>query len=159
MVATNSFDYTIFIRTSPETLWLALTEPVMTQQWWGVSLYSDWNEGSLVDFEMRDVLIHDDEQVVRTSIPFQRLSFTWHTFTPEWASAHDFAESMRDSFAREPRSTVHFDLEQIGENTRLMVSHDGFGPHSTVLAAVRQGWPSLLSSLKSFLETGTALSL
>lgn len=151
------FEYTLYIRTRPETLWLALTEPVMTQTWWGVCFYSDWREGSTIDVEMRDVLIHDVEQVVVTSVPFQRLSFTWHSFTEEWAQVHGFSEEMRSNFASEPRSTATFDIEQIGESVRLSVTHSGFTPGSSVLASVKTGWPSLLSSLKSFLETGEAL--
>ncbi len=154
----GSFTYVSYIRCDPETLWLALTEPVMTQQWWGLSLHSDWNDGSSVDFEMRDVMIHDDEQVVLEAIPFQRLSFTWHSFTHEWAQVHNFSEEMRANFAAEARSSVHFDLEQMATLTRLEVLHDGFALGSDVLDNVRRGWPVLVSSLKSFLETGEALA-
>lgn len=154
---TEVFEYALHIRTRPETLWLALTEPVMTQAWWGLSLFSDWSEGSNLDFEMKDVLIHDEQQMVVSSIPFQRLSFTWHTFTHEWAQVHGFSEEMRASFASEPRTTATFDLEQAGENVRLNVQHGDFSSNSVVLAQIKNGWPLLLSSLKSFLETGEAL--
>jgi uncharacterized protein YndB with AHSA1/START domain len=156
-VNTESYQYTLYIRTRTETLWLALTEPVMTQNWWGVSLFSDWRDGSTIDFEMRDVLIHDAEQVVVSSVPFQHLSFMWHTFSKEWAVAHEFSEEQRAGFASEPRSCATFDIEQTEDNVRLTVLHGPFASDSAVLAHLKIGWPMLLSSLKSFIETSEAL--
>ena len=57
----------------------------------------------------------------------------------------------------EPRSKVTFELEPQGEIVRLTVIHDGFEPGSTVVNMVSQGWPRVLSSLKSLLETGEPL--
>lgn len=57
---------------------------------------------------------------------------------------------------------VTFEIEPTGETVKLTVTHDGFRPgstilSSTILSSVREGWPSLLSSLKTLLETGEAL--
>jgi uncharacterized protein YndB with AHSA1/START domain len=57
----------------------------------------------------------------------------------------------------ERRSKVTFDLEPHGETVKLTVVHDGFDPGSTVRDMVQEGWPALLSSLKTLLETGDTL--
>ena len=59
--------------------------------------------------------------------------------------------------AAEPLSQVTFDLEPDGAMVKLTVTHGGFQPGSAVLAGVSQGWPSILSSLKTLLETGAPL--
>jgi len=63
-----------------------------------------------------------------------------------------------DTWRAEPRSKVTFDMEDVGKDVaKLTVVHDGFSPGSRVLQAISQGWPAVLSSLKTLLETGTAL--
>jgi hypothetical protein len=52
---------------------------------------------------------------------------------------------------------VTFDIEPLGEMVKLTVVHDGFEPGSTALEMVREGWPHLLSDLKTLLETGETL--
>ena len=60
--------------------------------------------------------------------------------------------------AAEPRSKVAFDIEDTGHGVaKLTVVHDGFEPGSDVLQAISRGWPAVLASLKTLLETGTAL--
>ena len=87
----------------------------------------------------------------------RRLSYTWHTFTPEWAAAYNVSDDHLAKVAAEPRSKVTFDIEPLGDYVRLTVVHDGFEPGSAVLAGISQGWPLLMSSLKTLLETGDAL--
>lgn len=50
-----------------------------------------------------------------------------------------------------------FEIEPLGEMVKLTVLHDGFEAGSAVLAGITQGWPSILSSLKTLLETGETL--
>ncbi len=153
------FVYTAYIRTTPEQLWRRLTDPAFTRGYWGLALESDWKVGSTmtVKLDAGDVTIADPAQVVLESDPYRRLSYTWHTFTPAWAAAYGISEENRATFAAEPRSKVTFELEQQGDYVRLTVVHDGFEPGSAVLSGISQGWPLLLSSLKSLLETGAAL--
>ncbi len=103
------------------------------------------------------VTISDPAQVVLESDPYRRLSYTWHSFTPDWAAAYDVSDEHPAEVAAEPRSKVTFDIEPRGEYVRLTVVHDGFEPGSTVLPGISQGWPLLMSSLKSLLETGDVL--
>ena len=154
------FVYTTYIRTTPEQLWRGLTDPAFTRRYWGLAMESDWKAGSAVTVQLDrgDVTVADPAQVVLESDPYRRLSYTWHTFTPEWAAAYDISEEHRAKFAAEPRSTVTFEIEPMGDYVRLTVVHDGFEPGSAVLAGVSQGWPMLMSSLKSLLETGDVLA-
>ena len=82
------FVYTSYIRTTPEKAWQALTDPAFMSRWWtSISLHSDWEVGSTVRWEHHGVTIEDPEQVVVECDPPRRLSYTWHSFTPELAEA------------------------------------------------------------------------
>jgi uncharacterized protein YndB with AHSA1/START domain/DNA-binding transcriptional ArsR family regulator len=158
------FAYTTYIRTTPERLWQALTEPAFTRRYWGAELHSDWTPGSPIlwregpDEERRDL-----GQVVLEAEPYRRLSYTWappqlhHAELFGW-SAERFAE-----LQQEPRSHVIFELEPAGDVVKLTVIHEGFAPGSPLLEAVSGrtdktgGWPELLADLKTFLETGDTM--
>jgi uncharacterized protein YndB with AHSA1/START domain/DNA-binding transcriptional ArsR family regulator len=152
-----SFVYTTYIHTTPEQLWEALTDPVFTRQYWGATFESDWRVGSSYRWHQNGATIADPDQVVLESDPYRRLSYSWHTFTPEWAKATGFDDEFRAIAASEPRSRVTFDIELLGETVKLTVVHDGFEPGSTVLENISKGWPHILSDLKTLLETGAAL--
>ena len=157
--ATDSFVYVTFIRTTPTRLWQALTDPVFTRQYWqGIEFDTDWRTGSAMTMRRQpDLEIVDPEQVVLVAEPYRRLSYTWHTFTEDWARAYEVSDEFFARVAAEPRSTVTFDIEDFGGSVKLTVVHDGFEPGSAVLEGVSQGWPAILSSLKTLLETGDIL--
>lgn len=146
------FVYTTYITTSPERLWQALTEPAFTRRYWGVAFDTDWQSGSTMTWEEGGQKTSDPEQVVLEADPFRRLSYTWHTFTPEWAQAFGVSDDVLGRLVKERRSKVTFTLEPVGERVKLTVVHDGFEQGSTALEMVREGWPELLSSLKTLLE-------
>jgi uncharacterized protein YndB with AHSA1/START domain/DNA-binding transcriptional ArsR family regulator len=151
------FVYTTYIRTTPERLWQALTDPAFTRRYWGVAFESDWKAGSTMTWEQDGVTIADPAQVVLESEPYHRLSYTWHTFTPEFAKAVGWNDEVFTKVADERRSKVTFEIEPLGQMVKLTVVHDGFGPGSAVVEMVGQGWPHLLSGLKTLLETGETL--
>jgi uncharacterized protein YndB with AHSA1/START domain len=151
------FVYTTYIRTTPERLWRALTDPAFTKRYWGVSFETDWKEGSPMVWREGEHRTADPEQVVLTSQPYRRLAYTWHTFTPEWAKAAGVDDEVLATIREERRSKVTFDIEPLGDMVKLTVVHDDFDPASTVLEMVSDGWPRLLSDLKSLLETGEVL--
>ena len=95
--------------------------------------------------------------MVVESDPFRRLSYTWHTFTKEWADLHGFSDELLARLASERRSKVTFDIEPAGQQVKLTVVHDDFDPGSTVAPMISEGWPQVLSSLKTLLETGDPL--
>ncbi|MDT0441524.1 ArsR/SmtB family transcription factor [Streptomyces johnsoniae] len=154
---TNAFVYTTYIRTTPEQLWQGLTNPEFTRRYWGLSFDTDWRPGSPMVWEGQGPAGADPAQVVLESDPYRRLSYTWHTFTPEWAEAVGVGDDVLAKIADESRSKVTFEIERLGEMVKLTVVHDGFEPGSTVLEMIGGGWPHLLSSLKTLLETGHAL--
>ena len=151
------FVYSTYIHTTPERLWRALTLPAFTRRYWGVTFETDWRAGSTMTLHQGEVTIADAEQIVLESDPYRRLSYTWHTFTPEWAQANGLSEEYLESVAGERRSKVTFDLEEVGETVKLTVVHDDFDPGSVVIDSVSQGWPRVLSELKTLLESGEAV--
>jgi uncharacterized protein YndB with AHSA1/START domain/DNA-binding transcriptional ArsR family regulator len=151
------FVYQTYIRTTPERLWQALTEPAFTQRYWGLTFESDWTSGSTVTLIYKGVRIAHPDQVVLAAEPHRRLSYTWHTFTPEWAQASGVSDDFLARVSAERRSKVTFEIEPLGEMVKLTVVHDSFEPGSAVAEMVREGWPHVLSSLKTLLETGETL--
>ncbi len=157
MSGNDAFVYVTYIKATPERLWQALTDPAFTSRYWGVSFHTDWTPGSVMTWEEGGRKTTDPEQVVLESEPFRRLSYTWHTFTPEWAKAAGVSEEVLPKLRDERRSRVTFEIEPLGEMVKLTVVHDGFEPGSVMRGMVSQGWPAVASSLKSLLETGEPL--
>jgi uncharacterized protein YndB with AHSA1/START domain/DNA-binding transcriptional ArsR family regulator len=155
----TSFVYATYIKTTPERLWAALTDPAFTRRYWGVGLVSDWSEGATVTWELpQQVTIADDRQVVLASDPPRRLSYTWHSLTPDFFVAYPDTREAMEKAIDESRSKVTFDIEPQGESlVKLTVTHDGFDPGSIILSGVSQGWPAIIASLKTLLETGQPL--
>jgi DNA-binding transcriptional ArsR family regulator/uncharacterized protein YndB with AHSA1/START domain len=151
------FVYTTYIQTSPERLWQALTEPAFTERYWGLTIDSDWDPGSAVTWHTRGVTITDPEQVVVESEPCRRLSYTWHTFTPEWGDSLDLTEDARNRLAAEPRSKVTFEIEPLDGQVKLTVIHDDLAPGGMTGPLISEGWPRVMANLKTLLETGDTL--
>jgi uncharacterized protein YndB with AHSA1/START domain/DNA-binding transcriptional ArsR family regulator len=156
-MADPEFVYTTYIATTPERLWQALIDPVFTRRYWGTTFETDWEVGSTMTWEQGGVTIADPAQVVLEYEPCRRLAYTWHTFTPEFAESVGLSDEVVRKMSAERRSKVTFELEPLGQVVRLTVVHYGFDPGSTVLESVGQGWPHLLSDLKTLLETGETL--
>jgi uncharacterized protein YndB with AHSA1/START domain/DNA-binding transcriptional ArsR family regulator len=153
-----SFVYTTYIRTTPERLWQALTDPAFTQRYfWRATFETDWKPGSTMRWDLHGVTIADPGQVVLESDPYRRLAYTWHAMTPELAETLELTEEARERIAAEQRSKVTFELEPLGELVKLTVVHDGFEPGSLMASLVSEGWPRILSDVKTLLETGETL--
>jgi uncharacterized protein YndB with AHSA1/START domain/DNA-binding transcriptional ArsR family regulator len=154
-----SFVYTTYIQTSREQLWEALTSPAFTERYWGMTFETDWAPGSEMTWHRKGLRIADPEQVVIEADPGRRLSYTWHTFVPELARTGDVSADDLAKAAEEPRSKVTFELEPAGDTVKLTVVHDGFPPNSRAAKLVSNGWPQVLSGLKTLLETGETISI
>jgi len=137
------FIYTTYIKTTPEKLWAAITNAEFTRQYWGKDNVSDWKKGSkwhsFTNDAKRTAVIAGE---VLESMPPKRLVLTW-------ASPDDAADVSR----------VTFEIEPVGNMVRLNVIHGNFKKDSNMASRVAMGWPLVLSSLKSFLETGKALDI
>jgi DNA-binding transcriptional ArsR family regulator/uncharacterized protein YndB with AHSA1/START domain len=152
-----SFVYTTYIRTTPEKLWQALTEPAFTERYWSITFETDWKPGSPMTWKTRGLAIADPEQVVLESERYRRLSYTWQTHSPEWAQALNFTEEAGDRLASEPRSKVTFEIEPLGDQVKLTVIHDDLVPSGLTGSMISNGWPRVLANLKTLLETGETL--
>jgi uncharacterized protein YndB with AHSA1/START domain/DNA-binding transcriptional ArsR family regulator len=150
------FVYTTYIEAPPELVWRGLTDPAFTRRYWGVALLSDWKPGSTYAFvhDKRGITVADAGMVVKAYDPYTRLSYAWQEYPRELVESIGFADGFYEKALAEPRSTVSFDLEPSGTQTKLTVVHAGFGPDSVVLPDVSGGWPRVLSLLKTFLESG-----
>ncbi|GAB3652357.1 SRPBCC family protein [Glycomyces tarimensis] len=156
MTATD-FEYTAYLHTTPHRLWQALIEPAFTTRYWGVAFVTDWEVGSPMTWEEAGGSTSDPGQVVLEYEPPRRLAYTWHSFTPEWAQVAGVEDEMLAKIAAEPRSHVAFELEPVGATVKLTVVHGGFEPASTVREMIGEGWPHVVSNLKTLLETGETL--
>ncbi len=152
------FVYTTYIKTTPEQLWQALTDPAFTSRYWGATFTSDWKVGSTMTWEYDGVEIADPAQIVLEYDPHHRLAYAWQTVTPEFAKKVGFSDEYYDRIAAERRSKVSFDIEPRGQGVKLTVVHDDFDPGSVTLESISGGWPVILASLKTLLETGETLS-
>lgn len=152
MSGSPEFVYTTYIRTTPERLWQAITDPAFSRQYMGHALVSDFEKGSSYVWTERDLDIEHPEQVILESDPYRRLAFTFHTFVPE-LSKLGLDEQVIAKAAAERRSKVSFDIEPVDDDqVKLTVIHDDFPPESTVRGLISGGWPWKLSNLKSGLE-------
>ncbi|MCU1657786.1 MAG: putative transcriptional regulator [Pseudonocardiales bacterium] len=151
------FVYTSYLKTTPERVWQALTDPAFTRRYWGVTFESDWTVGSTVTWTVNDASVAHPDQVVLESEPYRRLAYTFHSFTPEFAAAIGLSEQLRATLAGERRSKVTFDIESLEQHVKLTVVHDDFEAGSALPELVSEGWPLTLSNLKTLLETGETL--
>lgn len=150
-----AFVYTTYIRTTPERLWQAITDPAFSHRYMGHAIASDWEKGSTYVWEDRKLKIEHPEQVILESDPYRRLAFTFHTFVPELTEL-GLGEEVIAKAAAERRSKVSFDIEPVEDGqVKLTVVHDDFPPESTVRELISGGWPWKLSNLKTALEEGS----
>jgi uncharacterized protein YndB with AHSA1/START domain/DNA-binding transcriptional ArsR family regulator len=154
------FVYTTYIRSTPEQVWQALTEPAFTVRYWGEALKSDWKIGSPVLYKTHGSdEYHDLGEVVLEYAPYRRLAYTWHNYQPEHKAIYGWTDERFAELVKEPQSKVAFELETHGDGTvKLTVIHDGFETETEMLKGVSQGWPQILASLKSLLESGEPLT-
>jgi uncharacterized protein YndB with AHSA1/START domain/DNA-binding transcriptional ArsR family regulator len=158
----TEFVYVTYIRTTPEKLWQALTEPAFIRRYFeDTGPQSDWQVSSPVLWRMDPAMDYQDwDQEVLVSEPNRRLAYTWHGYRPEMAEMFGWSDDKLAELQKERRSKVTFDIEPVGESTvKLTVTHDDFEPDSEMLKGISQGWPAILSNLKTLLETDEVLSL
>jgi uncharacterized protein YndB with AHSA1/START domain len=154
----TEFVYVTYIDTTPEKLWQALTDPAFTRRYWGAGLESDWKVGSPVLWqEGPDEEFRDLDQVVLESEPYRRLSYSWHNYQRQHAEMFGWSDEQFAELVKEKRSKVTFEIEPFASVAKLTVIHDDFEPDSEMLKGIRDGWPMILSALKTLLETGKAL--
>ncbi len=152
----TDFVYVTYIRTDAETLFRAITEPEFTRRYWGATLVSDWEVGSPMRWEEGGD-VFEGQEVVAVDRP-RLLSYSWHRPDVFHQEHTGWTDEQLAAAQEEPRSTVTFTIEDADPGiVRLQVVHDGFVPGSVMLDAITGGWPPILASLKTLLETGDPL--
>jgi uncharacterized protein YndB with AHSA1/START domain len=142
----TSFVYVTYIRSTPEKVFEAITRPDIARRYWGHANVSEWTPGSdwqhVRDNEQRTVDVVG--KVVEVAAP-TRLVITW-------ASPSQAADP--DSYSR-----VTFEVAAYDGMVRLTVTHDELEAGSGMAKGIQHGWPIVLSSMKSLLETGQGIDV
>jgi len=142
-----TFVYVTYINSTLEKVWNALVDGEMTKQyWWRHRNASEWKPGSAWRHEdYDDPKTVDIVGKVVESVPPRRLVLTW-------AFPSDAQNEAR-------HTRVTFELEPFMEAVRLTVTHDELEPDSAMLRGITEGWPKVLASLKTLLETGKPMAM
>jgi len=136
--------FEIYIRTTPERLWTAITDPEIRRKYnFGVGVKSDWTPGARIEMGTPNASGPLGEGEVLEIDPPRRLV---HTLTALWS------DEVRD----EGVSRVTWEIEPVADSCRLIVTHDQLreGANDELYG----GWPMILSGLKTWLETGEMLT-
>src|SRR5262249_39088964 len=143
-MADSRFVYVTYIRTTPEKLWQALIDPEFTRRYWCETVQeSQWKPGSSWRIMIPDGRVADSGQIGESEAN-RKLGLTWRNeFKPELHA--------------EGYSRLTYKLEKVGESVKLTIIHEMDRPESKFIEAVSNGWPHVLASLKSLLETGEPL--
>jgi uncharacterized protein YndB with AHSA1/START domain len=136
--------FEIYIKTTPERLWEAITDDEMRRRYnFGVGVSSDWTPGSRYEagHQAAGVTIAEGENLEVD--PPRRLV---QSFTALWS----------EDVKAEGTSRVTWEIEPVGDSCRLTVTHDELreDAHDELYG----GWPQILSGLKTLLETGESLT-
>jgi uncharacterized protein YndB with AHSA1/START domain len=139
------FVYVTYIETTAEKLWEALTSSEFSKRYWfNTELRSDWKVGSPIALVMSGKTT-DFGEILEADRP-RRLAYT-------------FRHVQDREMSKEPASKVVFALEPHGKLVKLTLTHEGFAEGSKLLDGISKGWPAILASLKTMLETGHALTI
>ena len=136
--------FEIYIRTTPERLWEAITDPEIRAKYnFGAGVRSDWTPGSRMELgaPKADGLLGEGE--ILEVDPPRRLV---HTMVALWG----------DDVKSEGASRVTWEIEPVGDSCRLLLTHDQLREGAN--EQLYGGWPMILSGLKTWLETGELLT-
>jgi uncharacterized protein YndB with AHSA1/START domain len=139
--------YTIYIAATPEKIWQALTTAEFSKQYFsGFAIEADLRVGGAFVARAPDGSVHISGEVVECTCP-RKLTVTWNVNWPA------LVEKLGPTL-------VTYQIEPAGETVKLTLiqSHDR-AIDEDILSGGREGWPAILSSLKSLLETGQALAI
>ena len=144
--ANSSFIYVTYIRTTPDKLWSALTNPEFIRQYWlGVHAEAEWKSGGAWKLVLPDGRIADTGEIV-TFEPEKLLVIRWH---------HELMPELK----AEGASLCTMEIEPVAADAvKLTVTHSMEREGAKFIGAVSTGWPQILSNLKSLLETGAVIT-
>jgi uncharacterized protein YndB with AHSA1/START domain len=139
--------YTIYIASTPEKVWQALTTAEFSRKYFsGLAVEAEMKVGGAFVVRAPDGSVHIDGEVIECVAP-RKLTITWNVNWP------DLVEKLGVTL-------VTYDIEPAGDAVRLTMTEAHDRPISDdILSGGRAGWPAILSSLKSLLETGSPLAI
>jgi len=145
MAETTSHVFNVFIRTTPERLWQALTDGSFTKLYFfGTSVASSWKPGAQVAYMTPDGGTMLEGEVLESDPPRKLVT----TFVPRY-----------DANPSPNKSKVTYEIEQVGTACKLVLTHDDLIVGSDEVQGTFIGWSQILSGLKTYLETGEPLEL
>ena len=134
--------FEIFIKTTPERLWEAITDPELRRRYnFGATVSSDWAPGSRYELSSGDMPLGEGENLEVD--PPRRLV---QSFNAVWS----------EEVEAEGTSRITWEIEQVADSCRLTLTHDQLSEHAN--GELYGGWPMILSGLKTLLETGETLT-
>jgi len=145
----STYEYITYISSTAENVWDALTNTKHTEQYFfGTAIQSDWQVGSRVEYSRGKVTDYGE---ILSYEPHQEMSYTW--------------ESVSDETIRQGPNVVTFRLQEMSEDVvKLTLIHDylmdaDYVDEPNTFRGVNNGWPFILSNLKSYLETGEIMKV
>jgi uncharacterized protein YndB with AHSA1/START domain/DNA-binding transcriptional ArsR family regulator len=141
-VAAGTTVFEVFIKTTPERLWEAITDPQQRRKYsFGVETRSDWTPGSEYTAGIPGVV----DIAAGRNIEVDPPRLLVQTFDALWS----------EEVKAQGTTRVTWEIEPVGTSCRLTVTHDQLPPDAN--AELYGGWPMILSGLKTLLETGELL--
>lgn len=142
---TTKHVFEVYIKTTPEKLWQALTDGTMTEKYYyGSRAESNWQNGSSYKYLGSDGVALIDGTVIESDPPRRLVT----TFNPHWSPDDDGVY---------PESRVTFEITQTNGVCKLTLVHDELTPGNPMTDGIFRGWSEILSGLKTLLETGEPL--
>ena len=140
-MANSSFAYVIYIRTTPEKLWEALTNSQFVRKYWfDANIECNWTKGSLWKMLFSDGRVADMGEILEIDQP-RRVVIRWQN---EW----------KPEFKAEGPTRCTIELQPVDRAVKLTIIHEIARPESELINALSVAWPITISNLKSLLETG-----
>ena len=138
--------YEVYIRTTPQKLWDAITESEYTRQYFfGADIHSDWKKGSPYNLTFADGDAMHGGEVVEVDPP--------HKLVTTFVSQYDAGDE------KDEPSRVTWQISQFGETCKLTLTHEHYSGQTKTVQGTARGWQMVLSALKTLLETGKPLEL
>ena len=138
--------YVAYIQTNIDSLWAALTEPDNTENYFfGTRIKSGMKVGDEITFDMENGDAAIQGKILEN--------------TPKSKFVYSFRGDKLEDGNRDPYSRVTYELEATENACKLTVIHDEFTQENHTYTNVGGGWPTILSGLKTYLETGKKLEI
>lgn len=135
--------YQIYIKTTPDRLWQALTDGKITRKYYyGTRADSDWKADSNYSYNSEDGKVLVDGKILESDLNRRLVT----TFNPHWEGSAGY-----------PESKVTFEIEELGNLCKLTLIHERMLAGHELTEGIFRGWSEILSGLKTLLETGEPL--